>query len=112
MNYLIICLFVSVFVSCSNNNREISRSSNKDNAALKKYIKTVPAYVSFINTPQDSLLFGFNKGSTENDTSWTFLVTSVNGIIRGYYTQLLPFSVVDFNNSIDGSTNVLYHEGF
>ena len=112
MKYQIIYFLVFVFASCSNQKKETYSKSNESNSALKGYFKTVPAYASFIYTAEDTLLFGFNKGSTDYDTSWVLLVSKSGNILRGSYNQLLPYTVTGFNDYLDESTKLLYHEGF
>jgi hypothetical protein len=112
MKYRVIYFLVFVFASCSNQNKETYSKDNESNRALKQYFKTVPAYASFIYTAEDTLLFGFNKGSIDYDTSWTFLVSKSGNVIRGHYNQLLPYTVTGFNDYIDETTKLLYQEGF
>ncbi|HEX7904920.1 MAG TPA: hypothetical protein VF487_13670 [Chitinophagaceae bacterium] len=112
MKYRIIYFFVFVFASCSNQGKETSSKNKENNLVLKQYFKTVPPYASLIYTPEDTLVFGFNKGSIDYDTSWTLLVSRSGNIIRGYYNQLLPYTVTGFNDYMDESTKLLYHEGF
>jgi hypothetical protein len=113
MNYRIIYIISFVLVSCSDQRNEAYSNNDKNNpTTLKQYVKTVPAYASFIYTPEDTLLLGFTKGSTDYDTSWTLLVSKSGGIIRAHYSQLLPYTVTGFNDYLDESTRLLYHEGF
>ncbi len=98
-------LFVSASCSNQSNIKEV-------NSALKEYVKTIPPYASFINTPEDTLLLGFNKGTTNEDTSWTLLVSKSKDIIQCRYNQLLPYTVTGFNDYLDESTKLIYYEGF
>src|SRR5690349_8931475 len=104
---LILYFLLLVSASCSN-----QINNNETNSVFKKYVKTVPPYAPFINTPEDTLLLGFNKGSTNDDTSWNLMVNKTNVGIQGRYNYILPYTITGFHDFLDDSTNLLYYEGF
>lgn len=111
MKYFITACLTFVITSCSNQ-REENFEEAIEGIALKQYLNTIPAYASFVYMPDDSLLFGFSKGTVDYDTSWTLLVSKSKEGIRCRYNQLLPYVVTGFDNYLDESSKLLYYEGF
>ncbi len=67
----------------------------------------------YANTHQaDSLIFGFDKGTTDFDTSWTLLVSRSGNKVVGNLNYLLPRRVTGFNDFLDESCDLLHYNGF
>lgn len=112
MKYFVIACLVFVIVSCSNQEKKIERNNKIESIVLKKFLNAIPAYASFVYTADDSILFGFSKGTVNYDTSWTLLISKSNGSIHCRYNQLLPYTVTGFDDYLDESSKLLYYEGF
>lgn len=82
------------------------------NPSLQKYIEALAPYTSVVSDLEDSIVLGFSKGTTSNDTSWSLLITKKNGVNYCRYNQLLPYKVTGYQDYLDESTKLLYYEGF
>lgn len=83
-----------------------------DTVGTNKKTEFLTARSNYMQTHGDSLIFGFTKGTTDFDTSWTLLVSKFNNIIVGHINYLLPRRVTGFNDYIDESYALLHYNGF
>lgn len=101
-----------MFSACSNHRKGDSVKTTERDFVLSQYLKELPPYADFVYTQEDSLLFGFTKGATDYDTSWTLLISKSDNVILCRYIQLLPYTVTGFDSYLDESTKLLYYDGF
>lgn len=112
MKLLIVSSLVLIVVtSCSDTGKRNKLEINEKEPASNRFLGSLPAY-SYLKNPDDTLLFGFSKGTVDYDTSWVLLIYKSKGRIECNYRQLPPNTVTGFDDYLDSSMRLIYYEGF